>query len=318
MSKTYRLILFGVLCMLFSNVVVRGEEKIFVESPLFDSLGEGERGAILMVHFGTTHDDTRVRTLDALNHAVGAAFPGIVLSEAYSSRIVCKRLRDRGIEKLSPMEAMDKLRAEGVTHLLIVPSQVVYGLEMKALEQEMEQRRGDFREIRLTTPLLFYEKDYRELTDRVLAPLAKDRDTAYLLVGHGTYDSSTAQYAMLDHFLMDRGLSQIIVGCIEGYPYYDQALRRLRATGLRRVCLMPLMMVAGEHAKHDISDEWAAALRHEGYEVTVDARGLGELPEVQEMVVERARFFAHNRRLLIGEKKKIYEKTGVKLSAEDE
>ena len=75
MSKTYRLILFGVLCMLFSNVVVRGEEKIFVESPLFDSLGEGERGAILMVHFGTTHDDTRVRTLDALNHAVGAAFP---------------------------------------------------------------------------------------------------------------------------------------------------------------------------------------------------------------------------------------------------
>ena len=26
--------------MLFSNVVVRGEEKIFVESPLFDSLGE--------------------------------------------------------------------------------------------------------------------------------------------------------------------------------------------------------------------------------------------------------------------------------------
>ena len=52
--------------------------------------------------------------------------------------------------------------------------------------------------------------------------------------------------------------------------------------------------------------------------MTVDARGLGELPEVQEMVVERARFFAHNRRLLIGEKKKIYEKTGVKLSAEDE
>ena len=77
-------------------------------------------------------------------------------------------------------------------------------------------------------------------------------------------------------------------------------------------------MVAGEHAKHDISNEWAAALSDVGYEVTVDARGLGELPEVQEMVVERARFFAHNRRLLIGEKKKIYEKTGVKLSAEDE
>ena len=33
--------------------------------------------------------------------------------------------------------------------------------------------------------------------------------------------------------------------------------------------------------------------------------------------MERARFFAHNRRLLIGEKKKIYEKTGVKLCAEE-
>ena len=77
-------------------------------------------------------------------------------------------------------------------------------------------------------------------------------------------------------------------------------------------------MVAGEHAKHDISDEWATTLRDGGYEATVDAGGLGELPEVQELVVERARFFAHNRRLLIGEKKKIYEKTGVKLSGEDE
>lgn len=292
-------------------------EKVFEASPLFGSLSEGERGAILMVHFGTTHDDTRARTLDALNHAMQEAFPSIEVREAYSSRIVQKRLRDRGIVKQSPLEAMEALHEEGVTHLLVVPSQVIYGLEMKSLAEEVAQMSSAFREIRQVTPLLFYHDDYQRLVDEVMAR-DLEPETAYLYVGHGTYDSSTSQYAMLDHYLMDRGLPQVIVGCIEGYPFYEQALKRLRATGLRKVVLRPLMMVAGEHAKNDILGEWGPELEREGYQVTVEVQGLGELPEVQRLMVEKAKFFSENRRILIGEKKKIYVRTGEKLTSEDE
>lgn len=317
MNKAYHLILIGVLCVLMRPALGMAGEKVFETSPLFASLEEGERGGILMVHFGTTHDDTRARTLDALTRAVAEAFPGIEVREAYTSRIVRKRLRDRGIEKATPLEAMEALRREGVTRLLIVPSQVIYGLEMKSLEQEVARAEKGFREVRLCTPLLFYLDDYRRLTDEVLArDLAPE--TAYLYVGHGSYDSSTAQYAMLDHYLMDRGLSQVVVGCIEGYPYYEQALKRLRATGRTRVVVRPLMIVAGEHAREDILKEWGPRLEEEGMDVTVELTGLGEVPAVQRLVAEKALFYSLHRRILIGEKKKLYSRTGEKLTDGDE
>ncbi len=39
----------------------------FVASDLFASLQPGDKAALLMVHFGTTHDDTRALTIDAIN-----------------------------------------------------------------------------------------------------------------------------------------------------------------------------------------------------------------------------------------------------------
>ena len=41
-----------------------------------------EKTAILMVHFGTSYDDTRALTIDAVNETVRAAFPGVEVREA--------------------------------------------------------------------------------------------------------------------------------------------------------------------------------------------------------------------------------------------
>ena len=39
----------------------------FVSSDMLASMKPGEKAALLMVHFGTTHDDTRAQTIDAVN-----------------------------------------------------------------------------------------------------------------------------------------------------------------------------------------------------------------------------------------------------------
>ena len=57
---------------------------------------------LLMVHFGTTYDDTRQKTIDAINEKAHEAFPGLTLREAYTSRIVMKRLAKRGVRKDTP------------------------------------------------------------------------------------------------------------------------------------------------------------------------------------------------------------------------
>ena len=39
----------------------------FVASDMLASMKPGDKAALLMVHFGTTHDDTRALTIDAIN-----------------------------------------------------------------------------------------------------------------------------------------------------------------------------------------------------------------------------------------------------------
>ena len=55
--------LFSLLfCMLLAMPAARAREN-----SLFGPLQRGERAALLLVHFGTSHDDTRERTIDAIN-----------------------------------------------------------------------------------------------------------------------------------------------------------------------------------------------------------------------------------------------------------
>lgn len=315
-KKLYLLVALGALLSLLYPCTAMGRSVVFERSPLFDNLKPGEKGAILMVHFGTTHDDTRAKTIDAINAQVANAFPSLEVREAYTSRIVNKRLGDRGIIKLNPRQALEKLREDGFTHVLVQASILVNGLEMTSLQYDVEAALGGFKVLRLSTSLLFYEADYEPFLD-VMTKGAQD-DTAYLWVGHGTYDVSTAQYAMLDHLLYSRGYANVMAGCVEGYPYYEQALERLKATRLKKVVLQPLMVVAGEHAKEDIVQEWKPRLEALGYDVEVRLVGLGELASIQKIIVDKITFYTQNRRLGIMEKKEVYEVTGEKMHADEE
>ncbi|MBQ2195304.1 MAG: sirohydrochlorin cobaltochelatase, partial [Bacteroidales bacterium] len=78
-----------------------------------------EKAALLMVHFGTTYDETRGKTIDAINEKARASFPELTVREAYTSRIVIRKLKERGIEKLTPLEALIRLRADGFTRVIV-------------------------------------------------------------------------------------------------------------------------------------------------------------------------------------------------------
>lgn len=87
------------LCQTILLCRVYGEGG-FVPSDLLSQLKDGEKAALLMVHFGTTYDDTRVLTIDAINQKAQKEFPEMTFKEAYTSRIVIRRLKERGIHKI--------------------------------------------------------------------------------------------------------------------------------------------------------------------------------------------------------------------------
>ncbi|MBR8765524.1 hypothetical protein IX336_000888 [Porphyromonas levii] len=305
-----------VVVAMLCNQDLYAQNKVFERDPLFENLEQGDKGAILMVHFGTTHDDTRALTLDAINAAVKLQHPNLEVREAYTSRIIIKRLADhKGVIKLNPSQALNKLHEDGYTHVLIISTSLTNGVEMVSVRQEAEQVEGLFKRLRVATPLLYHESDYSEML-KVMTEGAQP-DVATIWVGHGTYDVATAQYAMLDHMLQIGGYTNIMIGCVEGYPHFEQALQRLKASGLKKVLLRPLMIVAGEHAKEDIAGEWQELLTKEGYEVEATIQGLGELPQILKVINDKIDFYSNHRRVLIGEKKKVYEVTGEKLHADE-
>lgn len=283
----------------------------YEHSDFFKSMQSGDKAAILMVHFGTTHDDTRKLTIEALNNQVKQDFPDIEVREAYSSRIVIKRLSERGIHKMNPLKALQKLHADGYTHILIQSSTIIDGVEMESLYKNADEVSELFKDIRIGTPLLYSPDDYENVIQVLTA--GNKKDIAYVWVGHGTYDATTAQYAMLDYMLKSKGHTNCFVGTVEGYPEFEDVLAQLKTSGLKDVVLIPFMFVAGEHAKNDISEDWVEGLQKEGFSVKVNMQGLGENPGIRDLYLSHLKFITAHHKIGIMEKKSMYEKTGEKL-----
>ena len=247
--------------------------------------------ALLMVHFGTTYDETRQKTIDAINEKARMAFPQMKVCEAYTSRIVMNRLGKRGINKDTPTDALLRLRGEGFRCVTIQPSYVIDGIEMDRLRKEVEQLRPFFDSISVGTPLLYSVKDAENvcevLVNRHVAD-AKKREHV-LFIGHGTEGPATALYSQLDYMLHANGYDNYHVATIEGYPTQETAVTQIKAMKGRKIILVPLLFVAGDHANNDISVEWKETLEKQGFTVDVRLEGLGEVSEIQNLYIEKVR-----------------------------
>ncbi len=292
------------MALVFAAISQASEKGNFIESDMLTTMQPGDKAAILMVHFGTTYNDTRALTIDAINKKMATAFPELTMREAWTSRIVMRRIKARGDNKLSPTEALNELHKEGFTHIIVQSTNIIEGIEMEALRIEVAQAAPLFKDIRIGNPLLYTVDDYRQVA--AILNTNKPNSGVAVLVGHGTYTPSTSSYTMMDYMLKAEGYKGFYIGTIEGYPSFDDLLEQLKRNGEKEVTLIPFMFVAGDHANNDISIDWKQALEKEGMRVSVRMQGLGEIPEIQNLFIDHARFFLKHKLISITDKKKHY------------
>ena len=148
--------------------------------------------------------------------------------------------------------------------------------------------RDQFSSISFGAPLLSSTEDLKE----VISILAGEysflkEDEALILMGHGSDHFSNTVYAALDYMCKDLRLSHIHVGTVEAYPAPRDVLRHLEGSPIRSLHLLPLMIVAGDHAKNDMAgddpDSWKEQFRSAGYQVTCHLKGLGEFPQIRKI-----------------------------------
>ena len=250
-----------------------------------------DKTALLMVHYGTAYDETRAKTIDAVNLKARQTFPQLEVREAYLSPVVIRRLKGRGISKETPYEAMLRLRDDGYTRLMVQPTCLLDGEEMDVLRRDVARVDSLFESVSIGRPLFYSIANCLRVVDVMTKrhPADSLQREHVVFVGHGSSTPATALYAQLDYMLRATGHPCHHVTTIEGYPTFDTCLAQLRSAAVRRVKLVPLLFVAGNHAMKAIGGSWRQRLKQEGFSVEVVLEGLGEVSEIQEMYIQSAR-----------------------------
>lgn len=296
--------LFIIFSLLFSLTCYAHDGENFVASDMLASMKPGDKAALLMVHFGTSYDETRALTIDAINAKAVAAFPELEMREAYTSRIVVRRLKERGIKKSNPLDALLKLRGDGFTHIIVQSTNIIEGAEMESLRRDVATVQQFFTDIRVGNPLLYSVDDCEALV--AVLEGRKPEKGSTVFVGHGTYTPANASYSQIDYMMKARGNKDFHVGTVEGYPTMETVLARLKANKAKQVTLVPLMFVAGDHAQNDIAGDWKESLEVAGLKVDVRLEGLGQISEIQDLFIEHARFSMRHKMVDIMERKAHY------------
>jgi len=248
--------------------------------------------AILVVSFGTSYADTRKVTIEACEEKITKAFPEYDVRRAFTSQIIINKLKERdNILVDNPTEALTKLMNEGFSEVYIQPLHVINGAEYDDLVEESRAFEETFSKIVIGRPLLTNIDDYRKVVEALTEEMPERADKeAVVFMGHGTHHDANAAYACLDYVFEDEGIKNVFVGTVEGFPELDTVIKKLEKNNIEKVTLMPLMLVAGDHAQNDMAgdekDSWKMLLKGKGYEVETILRGLGEYPKIQDLYVE--------------------------------
>ncbi len=248
--------------------------------------------AILAVSFGTSHNDTRKITIDAIEQDMQAAFPDYALYRAWTSKMIIKKVNARdGVHIFTVKEAMEQMLQDGITDVLVQPTHVINGIENDLMKEDALAYQEQFHSISFGDPLLTSEQDNLAVIEAITSEFKDlEKDDVLVLMGHGTTHYANAIYAALDYTFKDKGYSNIFLGTVEAYPTMESLLKMVHAYKPKKVVLAPFMIVAGDHAKNDMAsdepDSWYSQFKAEGYEVEPVLKGLGEYSGIRKLFIE--------------------------------
>lgn len=246
-----------------------------------------------MTSFGTSYNDNRDLSIGSIEQKLQAAYPDYEVRRAFTSQIIIDKLKKRdGIAIDNVTEAMDRLVSDGVKEVVVQPTHVMSGFEYDDVVAEVTPYADKFDSFKVGSPLLVSDADYDEVVS-IITGETKDYDaegTAVVFMGHGTEHEANATYAKLQQHLTAAGYGNYFIGTVEATPSLDDVLALVQDSGAKKVVLLPLMIVAGDHANNDMAGDeegsWKTTFEQAGFEVECVLRGLGQYEEIQNMFVE--------------------------------
>ena len=276
-----------------------------------DNIGDNE---LLVVSFGTSFNDSRVKDIKGIEDALQAAYPDWSVRRAFTAQIIINHVQARDGEKIDNMQqAMDRAVANGVKNLVVQPTHLMHGAEYDEMMEMIDTYRDKFESVAVAEPLLgevgsdatIINQDKEDVAKAVTAAAVKEAGydsldaaaadkTAFVFMGHGTSHTAKVSYSQMQTTMQTLGYDNVFIGTVEGEPEEtacENVIEAVKAAGYTKVILRPLMVVAGDHANNDMAgsedDSWLSMFNASGAFESVDCQiaGLGEIEDVQKLYV---------------------------------
>ncbi|MGY4105476.1 sirohydrochlorin cobaltochelatase [Ignavigranum ruoffiae] len=244
--------------------------------------------AIILTSFGSTHQDTRKKTIEVLAEEIRDLYPDYELRQTFTSKIVRQKVLSRENIKVNSLkEELDLLIKEGVSEVVIQSTHIIPGSEFHKIYMQTKKARKTGLKIKVGQPLLSSPEDYREVVNYLKENFTpKSENEITLFMAHGTSHASFTSYVALAYMLNN---SPLYMACVESYPELNDIIPDLKEKQIKKINLRPFMFVAGDHAKNDMAgenpDSWKIQLQNSGFEVQTYIEGLGEYKKIRQILL---------------------------------
>lgn len=276
-----------------------------------DDIGDNE---LLVVSFGTSFNDSRVKDIKGIEDALQAAYPDWSVRRAFTAQIIINHVQARDGEKIDNMQqAMDRAVENGVKNLVVQPTHLMHGAEYDEMMEMVDSYRDKFESVAIAEPLLgevgsdatVINADKEAVAKAITAEAVKTAGfdsldaaakdgTAFVFMGHGTSHTAKVSYTQMQSQMNALGYKNVFIGTVEGEPEEtacENVIKAVKAAGYTKVVLRPLMVVAGDHANNDMAgddeDSWKSQFEASGEfdSVKCQIAGLGEVADIQQLYV---------------------------------
>ena len=238
--------------------------------------------AILVTSFGTSHRDTREKCLDSIQREVEEKYGNENVERAYTSGIIRRIIeKNEGIHIFDQKEGLKVLKDKGFEEIITMSLHILDGIEYSKLDDKFGK---------ISKPLLADDEDFKKIVENKEFNDLEGND-AIVFMGHGTESEADYAYQKLQDEYLKAGKNNIFIATVEGKVTIKDIIEKMKEKDFKRILLKPLMIVAGDHAKNDMSsddeDSWKTMLKNEGYEVTSVLKGMGEYKFIREMFMDK-------------------------------
>ncbi len=165
--------------------------------------------------------------------------------------------------------------------VVVQPTHLLYGYEYDKLKAETDGFSDRFEKLAVGKPLLANNRDILQFAVKISEMHPQRNGEAVVYMGHGTAHFANAVYPALQTALDLASRRDIRIGTVEGWPALADILHQLKTPC--KVKLLPLMLLAGDHARKDMAIDWKQELEKAGHTVQCEFTGLGDLAWIQEL-----------------------------------